>query len=133
MRWTVPGRGAYVERPTRPLASSTGGSWMQEAGSEVARPGAMTTRLAVSFRLWQFSWVILSAFTAVFVVATVGFGVTGFELTFFVWFVGFLVGVELFAPRHVAPALWSRIRLVMIIGLVVTGLIVARHVLVSLP
>jgi hypothetical protein len=64
---------------------------------------------------------------AIWIVITNDSIVPFLELLFLVWFVGFLVGVELLRPRDGATDRQPAIRWVMIAGFVVIALIVARR------
>jgi hypothetical protein len=85
------------------------------------------------FAYWQLSWGLVAVLVAAGAAASLRNPVYAAELTFLVWFVGFLVGVELFAPRHVEPARWSRVRWVVFGGLFVTLLVVGRQAVPALP
>lgn len=78
------------------------------------------------FRRWQLLWIPVSVVAAILAFRIFGRNELLYmgELSFLVWFIGFLVGVELFAPRHVAPDLWTNVRWVELAGLLVVGVIV---------
>lgn len=82
---------------------------------------------------WQAGWLAVTAGVAYWSFrSTPGSVVPLLEFVFFVWFVGFLAGVELFAPRHVAPAIWSYVRWVVAAGVLVLAALVARRVVLLL-
>lgn len=81
---------------------------------------------------WQVTWVGLTVLIGVVTVTTASWELPLFELMFLFWFVGFLAGVELFSPRHRSPDRWLRVRWILVAGLTVTTLVIARRVLVLL-
>lgn len=79
--------------------------------------------------VWQVLWAV--AICGVLALAAYVYRVAlpDEELVFVVWFVGFLLGVELLAPRNVASDLWRTLRWIVVGGLLVVAFIALEEVL----
>lgn len=85
------------------------------------------------FWVLQFAWAVAIAVAGTLTVRPIrGFDPV-LETFFLVWFVGFLVGVEVLAPHQVTATSKSRVRWVVLLGVLVVGAIVYRHVTTILP
>lgn len=82
---------------------------------------------------WQAGWLAVTAGVVYWSLrSSPGSIVPLLEYVFFVWFVGFLAGVELFAPRHVAPTIWSYVRWFVAAGVLILAALVSRRVVLLL-
>lgn len=81
------------------------------------------------FTAWQTIWGVSSLVLGAYVVSTGNRVGSLLELVFLLWFVGFIGGVELLVPRSDSTKRWSGIRVILLAGLVLTGLIVARRII----
>lgn len=84
------------------------------------------------FAAWQATLGAAALVVAAVAIGTFGEPVEVLVPVFLVWFIGYLVGVDLFAPRHVAPGGWGRARVVIVVGLVCTVLVVLRFAVLRL-
>lgn len=80
------------------------------------------------FRYWLVIWFVGGAATAALLVLGVGWPYEALEAPFFLWFVSYLVVVDLFAPRHAAPDRWRLARWIVAVGLLVSGAFAVRYV-----
>jgi hypothetical protein len=87
----------------------------------------MATQRRQRFVHGQAAWM-LSA-----LVLLAAMGALSLELFFVVSFIGFLVLVELTAPFQVTPRWRSRLKWLILLGLVVFGVLVVRRLLDVLP
>jgi hypothetical protein len=87
----------------------------------------MATRRRQRFIYAQTAWMLAT------IVGLALLGSLSLELFFVVSLIGFLIVVELTAPFSVTPEWRSRLRWIVLIGLVGFGYIVIRRILVILP
>jgi hypothetical protein len=101
--------------------------------TNVSTPERLSLHRGKLLLAWQASWLGATAGVAYWSFRTSsGSIVPLLEFVFFFWFVGFLAGVELFSPRHVAPTIWSYVRWVVAVGALVGVGLVARRVVLLL-
>lgn len=87
----------------------------------------MATRRRHRFIYAQTAWMLAT------IIGLALLGSLSLELFFVVSLIGFLVVVELTAPFSVTPKWRSRLRWIILVGLVVFGYVVVRRVLAILP
>lgn len=99
--------------------------------SERGRPSTANGGRYRRFRGWQILWAVAIWGVPALAAYFYQMEIPDEELLYVVWFVGFLLGVELLAPRHVASDLWRKLRLRWIVfgGSVVVAFIVLEEVL----
>lgn len=79
------------------------------------------------FHVWQVAWVGGGALAAALLVVRWGWPATALEAPFFVWFLVYLLVVDLLSPRHVAPERWRITRWFVAGGLAVAVVLALRH------
>lgn len=87
----------------------------------------MVTPRRQRFVVGQVAWMCTT------VAALVLLGALSLDLFFVVSLIGFLVVIELTAPFRVTPRWRSRLKWVVLLGLVAFGMIVLRRILAILP
>lgn len=92
----------------------------------------MASNRVVTFAAWQGIWMVVTLWTALLLWADLQSLVTVLEGTFFVGFIGFLLGVELVGHRHVAPEIWARARWGVAVGGLALALLVLRRIVLIL-
>lgn len=83
----------------------------------------MTSRRWLWFVRWQVAWMVASVLGLVLLAAF------SYELLFLLSVLGLLVGYDLSAPAVVRPRWRSRLRVVVLLGLIGFAIVVARRVL----
>lgn len=92
--------------------------------------GKSATRFRLSrFRIYQLSLLLACALLVVVATAMQYRVESTLKKVFFVWFVGFLAGVELFVPRRTASDGWGWVRWAVVAGSLVAAFLTVSEAL----